>query len=60
MGNGHMETPFPVDNQTHMSENITLPQIRWRTVNIGLSDRIQDYPEELCSPQRGVYKRIIY
>ena len=34
IGNGHMGTPtLPlVDRQTYMSENITLPQLRWRTV----------------------------
>ena len=35
MGNGHMGNPRRTERQTDMTENITLPQLRWRAVIIG-------------------------
>ena len=32
MGNGYMGTLPSVDRQTHTSENITFPQLRWRAL----------------------------
>ena len=30
----HVGTHFPSNRQTHMTENITFPQLRWRAANI--------------------------
>ena len=36
---GHMGTP-PVNGQTDTTENITFPQLRWKTVIIRLNKRL--------------------